>query len=135
MANVVAKKANNLQPNDPYREVYQFLAAVLKGEFPKEASLHTTMVVLLLMQDLSRITQSVKGEDLYACLTAEDGLQPGDSESEADTETREELKKRLMSLFKFKRVNEFINPLGLASAANEMVHKRIYGEKPPGGTP
>lgn len=121
MSDVLTKKGHSLPSDDPYREVYEFLATVLKGELPKEqASLHTTMVVLLLMQDLNRTVQSTSPEELLACLV--EGDTPTNEAPDADAELYEQVKKRLMSLFKFQRINQFVNPLQMTSSANDSVH-------------
>lgn len=119
MSEIMEKKASSLENDDPYRQVYQFLSTVLRGEFPENASPHTTMVVLLLIEDMNRLIQDVKPDQLQACLT----VAPGDRENSQEDE---ELKQRLLSLFKFQRINEFINPLGVSSKASERVHERIF---------
>lgn len=113
------KKASTLEDDDPYRNVYQFLGTVLRGEIPENASPHTTMVVLLLMEDMNRLIQDVKPDQLQACLTTA----PGDADNSQEDE---ELKQKLLSLFKFQRINEFINPLGVSSKASEKVHEHIF---------
>lgn len=119
----MVKKAESLEPNDQYREVYLFLSKILSGEFPdiENTSDHTIMVILLLLQDLNKLIKSTDC-DLHGCLT---GIGPGDT-GEHNNQTRQDLRKRLISLFKFHRINQFINPLQISSSVNEKVYRNTF---------
>lgn len=128
MSEVMERKVATLESDNPYREVYQFLASLLGGKIPEKASPQAAMVILLLMDDMNRLVRDVKPDQLLACLRAAQG----EEASENNTQD-EELKRRLLSSFKFQRISEFMNPLEVSSKATERVHECIFKQSSSAG--
>ena len=123
LAGIMTKKAESLEPNNQYREVYLFLSKILTAEFPEieTASDHTIMVILLLLQDLNKLIKAAIDSGAHSCLKSIDS-----TETNINDNNNIELVKRLKTLFKFHHINDFLNPLKIPNSVNEKVYKNIF---------
>ncbi|KPM07695.1 hypothetical protein QR98_0061940 [Sarcoptes scabiei] len=120
-SNLMLHKCSNLPLDSEYREVYLFLAKLLKGELPNIQNLKpkSTSILLALIQEIQLLVDSIEAKDVERIFAKNDQVNlEKSSHEEIPEERREKLMKTLMTMFKFQKISHFLNPLKIPHEVN-----------------
>lgn len=122
-SDLMIEKSKTLPADSEYRDVYEILAKLLKGEsFNLEKINNQTLTILMiLIEDLNKITCEIASEDFFE----ENNVNNPTSTSNNDN-INNNLLAELRTLFRIRKIEEMTNPISISTHTNETIFNKIF---------